>query len=475
MYKMYHLRITFLAFFFFYIAVLSAQNLGYTPFYKKEHTHITQVNYEGEKKYILFSGLASEQFKDGVPTLCEISNKNEINNCKKLRPEYGYSDMVYLNGQFLMIGIAIENGVVEDSLILEVRDSSFDLIMTKSFDASKFFNSYCLLINDSIHIFTQAVSLSTDDFREFVVPKSFDLDSVTIHKYDIDGNYVSNVIEEANGVGYVSYMFSGIYHVDNHFNILNKADSLINLHTGNVINSLDSGYVCFGGAIDRIGKSNTALGITKLDKDLHFVKGDIFGNGPDSYDYAGLQNPIATDSLNYYVTGMIGIQEDNLILGKKSTYFYVAKYDKAINRLWLKKLGGERHYVINGVYATGDGGCCIYGFVRDFVNDFVTTPFIMCFDEQGETSSYSVQYSPQEKLFELKGNLIQYNITITNKNNASGYGYELYDATGRRMLKGSLGLNESLIDSSGLPSGFYFMVVKDSQQDMILTEKLIKY
>lgn len=313
------------------------------------------------------------------------------------------------------------------------------------------------------------------NLKEFVFPKTLNLDSITQRFFILNGQYVSNIIPDAEGTGYVTYYFSGIYHVDKNFNNINELDTFVNTHTGYIIPALDSGYVCFGSATDKKTKSYVELGITKMDKNLHYIKGDIFGEGPTSYEYPGMKIPIDADKDNYYVTGMIGIQDNNILLGKKSNYFYVAKYDKAINRIWLKKYGGDRHYGINSVYATGDGGYCIYGFVRDSVNDFVTTPFIMCFNEQGETSSYTVQYPPKEKLFKLKGNLIQYNITITNTNNAYGYGYELYDATGRIILKASLGLDESLIDSSSLPSGIYFMVIKDSRQAIKQTEKLIKY
>lgn len=473
---MFQLRICFNSFFFLTFGMLQAQNLGFTPYYKKLNTHVINVNKIDDKEYMLFSCLSIEYDFGGIPQLCELSKKNEVSNCLALRPEYGYFEATKFNDTFLILGHTNSHGTKIDSLLIEVRNSDFKIISSKLIAIGKFVDVYRLIINDSIRVFTYSLPQGGEyNLKEFVFPKTLSLDSITQRAYKINIDYVSNLISDGENSGYVAYYTSGIYHVDKSFNKLYKSDSLVNVNNGFVIPAIDSGFVSFGGAIDYKTKSSVELGITMMDKNLHYIKGDIFGEGPSSYEYPGMKIPIDADKDNYYVTGMIGIQDDIILLGKKSTYFYVAKYDKAINRIWLKKYGGERHYGINSVYATGDGGCCIYGFVRDSVNDFVTTPFIMCFDEQGETSSYTVQNPPKEKLFELKGNLIQYNFTLANTNNSFGFGYELYDVTGRIMLKGSLSLDESLIDSSSLPSGIYFMVIKDSQQAIKQTEKLIKY
>ena len=50
-------------------------------------------------------------------------------------------------------------------------------------------------------------------------------------------------------------------------------------------------------------------------------------------------------------------------------------------------MGGDRHYLVWGVDALENGGCCIYGMTRSKETDYKTIPFIMCVDSDGLITS----------------------------------------------------------------------------------------
>ena len=97
-----NLRIGYSVFFLFIFGMLQAQDLGFTPYYKKLNTHVINVNKIDGKEYMLFSCLSIEYDFGGIPQLCELSNKNEVSNCLALRPEYGYFEVAKFNDTFLI-------------------------------------------------------------------------------------------------------------------------------------------------------------------------------------------------------------------------------------------------------------------------------------------------------------------------------------------------------------------------------------
>ncbi|HMW74362.1 MAG TPA: T9SS type A sorting domain-containing protein, partial [Saprospiraceae bacterium] len=140
--------------------------------------------------------------------------------------------------------------------------------------------------------------------------------------------------------------------------------------------------------------------------------------------------------------------------------------------------GGERHYFLNGIIADSLGGCCVYGFVREpgitDGKEGQAIPFIMCFNDQGELTSYTTPQLPEERLFSIKGNPAYNSIILGNIYGQSGYTYSIFDTNGHKVSAGVLNTDDAVLDVSKLSAGMYLLSIQNKDAKVVQVEKLVK-
>jgi len=460
-----------------FVTGVQAQDYGYYPFPEHPSQMMTQVFTVGKDRFAVLPKEFFDQFGDA--SICSLSADNQLKICTSLNTDIVYDDIINGDNGYIFTGIIYNlNYPQPDTLVIELRSLNFDLISVSKFSLGKEFDNLCVVINDSIRIFAACADVVPKNFYEFVIPKDLDISKITIKNPVLKSELIFSLIESEDGEGYVCCFGSGVYLVDKHFNILKKLDTVKHSWVNSVVPALDSGYVCFGQCKTTISPKFTGLGITKIDKKMDYVGGDVF-----AYDVTAagpVQFPIAKDNEHYYVAGMLGVWDNgiNPYLDKTPNYFYIGKYDKDINRIWLKKHGGERHYFLNGIIADSLGGCCVYGFVREpgitDGKEGQAIPFIMCFNDQGELTSYTTPQLPEERLFSIKGNPAYTSITLGNIYGQSDYTYSIFDTNGHKVSAGVLNTDDAVLDVSKLSAGMYLLSIQNKDAKVVQVEKLVK-
>ncbi len=423
------------------------------------------------KQYGLYNYLYDELDK-GQSEYCELDTENKLFNCEKLTKKVTYSTIYFMPDTLLFIGASRGIQFNPDSLVIEIRDTEMNLINSESFAVTNALNSTRLIVKDSFHIYCSSVTANPSiDFQEFVIPKDLNLKKI-VHKYhNADGEYVSDLIVNSDSSGYICYMVSGIYSVDNQFKKLNKLDTLLTFKQGSVIDGINGNFIGFGVASNPKAGANSTFGIAKFNSKMELLAGDTIG--PFNGIRGAIFKSLDKDETHYFVAGMDDMHIDPYYSTLKNNLF-IGKYDQNIKRVWFKKYGGDRRYILFGSYANGDGGCCVHGFVRDSATNYEVIPFIMCFNSDGNITSYQEQHPEQNKAFKLKGNPAKDQFILSNVSQQSNCTYEIIDISGRMVQNGIIEFTENVIGVSTLPPAFYNLVIKDQNGRMLQTEKLIK-
>ncbi len=423
------------------------------------------------QQYGLFNHLYDELDK-GQSEFCELNSENKLVNCKNLTELVSYSTIYFMPDTLLFIGASRGTQFNPDSLVIEIWDTEMNLKNSLKFAVTNALSSLRLIAKDSLHIYCSSLTANSNiDFQEFIIPKDLDLTKID-HKYHkIPGEYISDLILNPDSTGYICYMVSGIYSVDNQFKKLNKLDTLLTFKQGSVIDGINGNYVGFGIALNPKAGANSTFGIAKFNSEMELLAGDTIGPYPDIR--GAIFKSLDKDDSHYFVAGMDDIYIDPYYITDKN-HIYIGKYDQNIKRVWFKKYGGDRRYILFGSYANGDGGCCVHGFVRDSATNYEVIPFIMCFNSDGNITSYQEQRPEQNKAFKLKGNPAKDQFILSNVSQQSNCVYEIIDISGRLVQNGIIEFTENVIGVSTLPPAFYNLVIKDQNGRMLQTEKLIK-
>jgi len=449
---------------------LFCQNYGLHTFPEHEGKIIGQIINNNDYSYAILVPFINDKDKIEESNVCEINEFKELVNCKKMSDSSIYWNTFLTNDTlyYISTGYKITNLNKIDTLIIEKRDVKFNLIQKYLY----YFNGETLNIpkyNDgtNFHIFLDIIDKYDDNFLEFIIPSNNDLTKIKLKIHDINNNIISSIITLNNS--YLSYYLWGLAKTDTTFSNPQPLKYNILNSQGSIINAIDSGFVAFGSA--NIKNDPTELGIIKYNLKLEKVKIDTFGEGENSLEKPAVACPISKGASNYFVSGNIGFEAD-FYDNINPSYFYIGKYDKDINRIWLKKVGGDRHYVVWGVEASENGGCCIYGLCRSQETKYKTIPFIMCVDDNGSITSVEDKEIPYLD-FTLLGNPGGNELKFMLAGQSEAINYKVSDLSGRLIFSGVGNTGLNTISANNWAIGVYIITFYNNGK-LLHSEKWIK-
>jgi hypothetical protein len=184
-----------------------------------------------------------------------------------------------------------------------------------------------------------------------------------IQKTDKNSNY------ELPVKGFESYTNSQgqILILDSLFNFL-QVDSIPE-GVGNCCslkNDTDTTSLISGNYYVPFSDLGTDIALMRLDKNNFNMGIAVFGKSGDTNDYGGYFR-----SLDYMVKSNIyvGGTSNQSLLGNFSnsnSWYILSCFDSLLNLKWTKYYGGDAYYSLNGIKATEDHGCIMYGCRYDY-------------------------------------------------------------------------------------------------------------
>lgn len=111
------------------------------------------------------------------------------------------------------------------------------------------------------------------------------------------------------------------------------------------------------------------IGVMKLDKNLLCQKFQTMGKPGDTIDYSAFEQCLDFKYPSHlYVGGTSNFDKSvNNNLSDSKSWFILSRFDSALNIVWTKFYGGDAYYTMDGLTATSDKGCLIWGGRYDYL------------------------------------------------------------------------------------------------------------
>jgi hypothetical protein len=180
----------------------------------------------------------------------------------------------------------------------------------------------------------------------------------------------------------------------------------------------------------------------------------------DAYYAAGLWND--TDPHSFFWAGTL---PSDIIL---------VKYDRQLNRLWTKIVGGDRRYFPFEVFPAKNNGFMIAGGVKDLLNNDTISPFTMFFDADGELVGTEEVAPPGWYEFTIYGNPGREALRIMARFEARSMRLQVVDVMGRPMLSDFLSEGMNHFDTAYWPFGTYFMSIIDESGRAVWSQPWVR-
>ena len=127
------------------------------------------------------------------------------------------------------------------------------------------------------------------------------------------------------------------------------------------------------------------VSILKFNEDVKILGRDTMGLSGKNKDYIPLLRGISFGDSIIYACAMINFGETYNESVPSS--YQIAKFDTDLNIIWLKTIGGNANYVLNGIKADPNGGCLVYGSVKTDLSEDVFNPYVLRIPPDGVLSS----------------------------------------------------------------------------------------
>jgi hypothetical protein len=156
------------------------------------------------------------------------------------------------------------------------------------------------------------------------------------------------------------------------------------------------------------------------------------------------------------------------------SYFILTKLNSSYQNEWQKRYGGDAYYSMQGVLATSDGGCAMYGLRYDYNTVPKTDAIIIKVDGNGiVTSETSIPIAQPNIIPYPNPSNGQLNFKKEDPSVSSRFDLNLYDMSGKIVFqKRETDLSETF-DLSHLSEGNYMYQIK-KQEQIISVGKWIK-
>jgi len=311
---------------------------------------------------------------------------------------------------------------------------------------------------------TQIIKYALSDFQQFpTIEEMLDYNGI-----------VQNVIPTSDGSGRYLMMATGLNLLDNNFQVERRigTDTMIGIN-GNVIAAIDSGYVAFSHILNVGAPENKWFGLCYVAPDYSIQKVTTFQVPTDEYMVPAINSCLDHDDESYFIASHKDV-EMTLYTDTIKHLYYLGKYDKDLNQVWLKILGGDRKYLIAGVKADGQGGCYIHGMTRMWEYNYTTIPFLMRFNADGEITADQDPLSEPMFEFTILGNpghdWFRYEFGARDR----GYVMKIFDVQGREMAVRHLENGFDQVSAANWPDGVYIFQIFSPEGSSFQGGKWIK-
>jgi len=150
-------------------------------------------------------------------------------------------------------------------------------------------------------------------------------------------------------------------------------------------------------------------------------------------------------------------------------WFILTQFDENLTPNWTRFYGGNAYYVMNGILATKDGGCLMYGLRFDASSDTGQDIYVLKVNDNGLLTSTTIP--------ETTSNITIYpnptsNYIFFDVGEAGMYDVSFFDGLGKVIFQGKTPNNRP-VDVRHLPAGVYTYVLAD-QGEVVSQGKWIK-
>lgn len=246
--------------------------------------------------------------------------------------------------------------------------------------------------------------------------------------------------------------------IDSLFNLIQIDAIPANMYNCTTLtNDTDTTYF-LSGNYDDLNSNERDIAIMRLDENNDKLAITFFGKPGNIIDFGGYEQSMDYNTKSdIYVGGTSNqdISPINNIYSSSKSWFILSSYDSLLNLHWTRFYGGDAYYTLEGVQATSDNGCIMYGNRYDYLTQEMEKDILIIkVDEQG---LYTGIGEPQVKINDaiLYPNPGREQLNIQSGPQINGAAFTLYDMQGRPLLNQTLNSTQLKLNTATLPSGIY--------------------
>ena len=198
------------------------------------------------------------------------------------------------------------------------------------------------------------------------------------------------------------------------------------------------------------------LGILKIDTNNNVINENYLGKEPDTINYPGSgRNMDFIESNNIYYGGVANFIPEHYPWQAEPSWIMINNLDSNLNINWQRFYGGDAFYYLWGLRATQDGGCIMLCTRYDHNTQYHEYDiFILKVDSLGLITNINENTKINISNAIVYPNPGRNQITIkTSKENSF---FELFDITGKILLKKFIPAYSTEVNVSHLRKGVYF-------------------
>ena len=356
-------------------------------------------------------------------------------------------------------------------------DGNVKKSVSQAFKVSAPLTSISYSINDSTEMFVQqCINLLSN--RDTMVSYIINLKDYSFSKgidtawLPVNGPFlkINNTPEYLGWGGFGSFKTDAAQKVFKQI----KQDTLEFSQTGTFYPRLDKpGYVGFGGC--HTYSDFYEMCMIALDENLKFDKVDVLyhPNKAPFADNPAITNPFCQNGEVFYGVGLWGWVSNNNFKDTLANELVMVKYDKDLNRVWTKFVGGERRYIAIGVLPSDEGGFMIYGWIRDNLDNYKFVPFTLFIDADGNITDtktpnankydFTIYGNPGKNQLRINASCPDHNINI-----------QVFDIQGRQVFRGKMQQGMNTYDASNWANGTYVVNATDKRGKLLWATKWVK-
>jgi len=197
------------------------------------------------------------------------------------------------------------------------------------------------------------------------------------------------------------------------------------------------------------------LVIHKYDSDFNILAADTFGRpGQDNYPF--IDESIDARNTEILVGGHLDGPLSHFDFNRSIKKFYLAKYNEDLQQIWYKEFGGDKAYIILGLYLMDNGESLAYGMVTDTLTG-CKYAYVLHTNSNGEImNSAELSKTPDSSIKVMNPGYETFCI-----NNSIGYDVvvRLFSINGCLILDGNIVPGYNNLSAECLPPGMYYYTI----------------